>query len=107
METPQTPNQNTLRDALRDVTGAETELQNLPLKYAEIVRSQTTQLDAETRKEAIKLIRRWISYAEQHNVSDADLFSIRFHISQFAQETFGKKREHIELREELRKDQYA
>jgi hypothetical protein len=97
METPQPPDRRILSDTLRDVAKVETELPNLPLKYAEIIRSQTTYLGTEIRKQAIELIRKWVSYAEQHNVSDADPFSVRYHISQFAQETFGKEREHIEL----------
>jgi len=98
MEIPQSPDRKTLSDALRDATKMEARLPNLPLKYAEIIRSQTTHLDADIRKQAIQLIRRWISYAERNHVSDADPFLIRYHISQFAQETFGEKRERIELR---------
>jgi len=97
METPQSPDRKTLRDTLRDAAKTEIELPNLPLKYAEIVRSQTTHMDSEVRKQAIKLIRKWISYVEQHNVSDTDPFSVRYHISQFAQEIFGDERERIEL----------
>ncbi|MFH1233927.1 MAG: hypothetical protein V1649_04770 [Patescibacteria group bacterium] len=96
-KTSPSPDRKTFSDTLRDATKVEKELPNLPLKYAEIVRSQTTHLDAEIRKQAIELIRKWISYAERHNVSDADPFSVRYHISKFAQETFGKKRERIEL----------
>lgn len=94
---PQSPDRKILSDTLHDAAKVESELPNLPLKYAEIVRSQTTHFDTEIRKQAIELIRKWISYAEQHTVSDADLFSVRYHISQFAQETFGKEREFIAL----------
>lgn len=97
METPSSPDRKTLSDTLRDAAKVEKELPNLPLKYVEIIRSQTTHLDTEIRKQAIELIRKWLSYVEQHNVSDADPFSVRYHISKFAKETFGKERERIEL----------
>ena len=84
---------------LRNAAKVESELPNLPLKYAEIVRSQTTYLDSELRGQAIKLIHKWISYAEQHNVSDSDPFSVRYHVTRFAEETFGKQRERINLQE--------
>lgn len=77
----------------------ETTLSDLPLRYAEIVRSQTNYLDSELRGKAIELIRKWVSYTERHNVSDADPFSIRYHVARFAEETFGKQREQIGLQE--------
>ena len=98
METPP-PDRKNFSDTLRDAAKAETELSNLPLRYAEIVRSQTTHFDAEMRKQAIGLIRSWVNYAERHNVSDTDPFSVRYHISRFAEETFGRQREHMELQE--------
>ncbi|OGM97509.1 MAG: hypothetical protein A2735_02130 [Candidatus Yanofskybacteria bacterium RIFCSPHIGHO2_01_FULL_41_21] len=93
------PDKRTLSDTLRDAAKVETTLSNLPLRYAEIVRSQTTHLDSELRRQAIELIRKWIDYAEQHNVSDADPFSVRYHITRFAEEAFWKKHEQILLQE--------
>lgn len=98
-KTPATADRKILSDTLRDTAKVEPVLSKLPLKYAEVVRSQTTYLDAETRKEAIGLIRDWVNYAERHEVSDSDPFSVRYHITRFAEETFGKQREHIALQE--------
>lgn len=98
-KTPSTADRKTLSDSLRDAAKVESSLPNLPLKYAEVVRSQTTHVDAEMRKKAMGLIRDWVSYAERHKVSDSDPFSVRYHISKFAEETFGKQREHIALQE--------
>jgi hypothetical protein len=96
---PSPTDRKTLSDTLRDAAKVEQSLPNLPLKYAEIVKSQTSYLDSEQRKEAIALIRSWVSYAEKHNVSDTDPFAVRYHISKFAEESFGRQREHISLEE--------
>ena len=98
-KTPSTTGRKTLNDSLRDATKEESSLSNLPLAYAEIVRSQISYLDADKRKEAVGLIRSWADYAKKHGVSDADPFSVRYHITHFAEESFGKQREHVALQE--------
>lgn len=93
----QLPDRKELKDTLRDATKLESDLASLPLKYAEILRTQAKGLDTESRKQAIELIGGWVCYAERHQVLADDPFAIRFHITRFAEETFGKERETEEL----------
>lgn len=94
---PATPDNKALKDALNSATKGEKHLPNLPLKYAEVVRSEISYLDAEKRGEAVGLIREWVAYAQKHGVTETDTFSVRYHLSKFAEEAFGKHREHIPL----------
>jgi len=98
-KTPAAADRRRLSDSLKDTTNNKPSLSDLPRAYAEVVRSRVSRLDTDKRKEALGIIRDWVAYVEKHNVSDADPFLIRYHLTNFAQESFGKERASIALQE--------
>jgi len=98
VEKPSTPNREIIANELKQITRSEASLASLPLKYVGIVREQTTHQDSEVRSRTVNLVRDWVNYANEHNPTEDDPFSIRYHVARFAAETFGHKREHADLR---------
>lgn len=74
------PDRKIFSDTLRNAAREEPKLRELPPKYAKIVRRLTTHFDSGLRRQVIKYIREWVTYAKKHNISETNLFSISYHI---------------------------
>lgn len=93
------PARKLTNNALQEVTGSIEDIEDLPLGYAKIIRDSTTHLDREIREKSIDLIRKWVAYVKQNSVDKTDPFLLRYHITRFAEEVFGREREKIDLQE--------
>ncbi len=93
------PDRKLTNNALQEVTGSIEDIEDLPLEYAKIIRNNTTHLDTEIREKSIDIIRRWLVYVKQNSVDKTDPFLLRYHITRFAEEVFGRERERIDLQE--------
>lgn len=91
-----TVEQKALSDALHNAAEVETDLSKLPLKYAQIVRTMT-HYSPDIRAQAIRLIRNWVDYASERDIQAHNPFSIRHHITEFAENTFGITQEKLQL----------
>ncbi len=84
-----------LRTAIYD---KENLLEGLPITVANIIRHDT-ELTYEQKKEAVRIIRQWLSYVERYNVTANDPYILRSHLESFANEIFPT--ENIDVRDQI------
>lgn len=89
--------QSPLARRLAHTTETTESLENLPLKYARILREETRGLDEQTRTRAINMIRDWVTYANTHKLNSEDLFSLNYHLKQFIRERDNQPESAIHL----------
>lgn len=77
------------RIALKSATEG-VELPGAALSVAKAV-AQEKALSLEARRELISTVRAWTDYARENEVKENDLFSVRWHLEQFAQGHFNTK----------------
>lgn len=87
-----------LRTAIYD---KENPLDGLPITVANVIR-QDTELSYEQKKEAIQIVRRWLDYVKEYNVTSENPYVLRSHLESFASDNFPT--ENIDVSEQIQSE---